>query len=221
MIINLSIGDRTLPITVPEGVTADPNLLDGGHPLYYVLKNRRQTETYVSRVCELLSVVPKGLQVLEYCAGIGLIAAANWDQLSPTKWVGVELDKSCEALLLEPRMEFHIGDMYKAPIPEGTELIICEFSNNTLPKMWREQKRMELLRRIADFHPRYWYIADVGYYWIHLANHWPLYEKQFGVKPTRDNYHELFDQFMREHYGYKITKWTVGGGAQYFLMEPV
>ena len=87
--------------------------------------------------------------------------------------------------------------------------------------MWREKDRICLLRRIADTKPRYWEITDVGYYWIHLANHWPLYEKQFGEKPTRDNYHLLFDQFMRDNYGYRVVKWTVGGGAQYFLLEPV
>jgi hypothetical protein len=87
--------------------------------------------------------------------------------------------------------------------------------------MWRETERADLLRRIADLHPKYWYIADVGYYWIHLANHWPIYIERFGVKPTRENYHELFDRFMRQNYGYTVVKWTVGGGAQYFLMEAV
>ena len=216
--ITLTINGTPLQINIPNGVVADPKLLDGGHPLYYVVKNRKQTETYVSRVCELLADLPKGLQVLEYCAGIGLIAAANWDHLAPSKWVGVELDESCKPLLLESRMDFRIGDMYECDIPDGTELVICEFSNNTLPKMWREPKRASLLRRIADFKPKYWYIADVGYYWIHLTNHWPIYWKQFGVQVSRKNYHELFDRFMRENYGYKVAKWTVGGGAQYFLL---
>lgn len=80
---------------------------------------------------------------------------------------------------------------------------------------------MKLLNDIATYGPKYWEITDVGYYWIHLANHWPIYEKQFGVKPTRENYHHLFDQFMRDHYGYTVVKWTVGGGAQYFLLEKI
>jgi hypothetical protein len=221
MNITLNVRGSQITIPIPEGVVADPKLLDGGHPLYYVVKNRKQTETYVTKVCELLSDLPKELDVLELCAGIGLIAKANWDALEPKSWTGVELDANCEALVIEPRMKFIIGDMYTTNIPPSMGLVVCEFSNNTLPKMWREPKRAALLRQIANAQPRYWYIADVGYYWIHLANHWPIYQERFGVQVSRENYHELFDKFMRETYGYKVIKWTVGGGAQYLLLEAV
>lgn len=221
MIINLDTPHGQVPITIPEDVAANQQLLDGGHPLYYVIKNPRQTEHYIRKVCELLQDLPKDMKVFELCAGIGLVARANWPKLEPYCWIGVELDEACLPLKLAPGMILQLGDMYEVDIPRYFDLVICEFSNNTLPKMWREPKRAELLRRIADARPKYWYIADVGYYWIHLANHWPIYEKQFGVKPTRENYHELFDKFMRENYGYKVIKWTVGGGAQYFLLEEV
>lgn len=226
--ILLTLDHMTLSLKLPDGVSADPKLLDGGHPLHYVLKMRGQTQTYLNKVHELLADLGP-MNVLEFCAGIGLVHATNPQLRDSThSWFGVELDPSCQPLAdkIAPNMRFMLGDMYY-PLytklsfkpPEET-LVICEFSNNTLPKMWREPKRADLIRRIArEMRPRYWYIADVGYYWIHLSNHWPIYEAQFGVKPTRENYHELFDLFMRQNYGYKVVKWTVGGGAQYFLME--
>jgi hypothetical protein len=211
-----------LTLTLPEGVSADPKLLDGGHPLFYCFKNPHQTENYLNKVTELLENLPKGMRVLELCGGIGLVATCVGERILPKSWSSVELDASCEPLYLEnPWGEFILADMYDIRDYSKYELVVCEFSNNTLPKMWREDKRAQLLESIAEAKPRYWYIADVGYYWIHLANHWPIYEKKFGVKPTRQNYHELFDKFMRDHHGYKVIKWTVGGGAQYFLMEQV
>lgn len=226
--VNLKLAHMNLDVDLGDAV-ADPKLLDGGHPLHYVVKMKGQTETYLNRVHELLSGLP-AMHVLEFCAGVGLVHATN-PQLRDEHhiWAGVELDASCEALAakIAPDMQFHLGDMYNREFtdhwypdqqPPDETLVICEFSNNTLPKMWREPKRNDLLRRIAEMGPKCWYIADVGYYWIHLANHWPIYEEVFGVKPTRENYHDLFDRFMRDNFGYSVAKWTVGGGAQYFLL---
>jgi hypothetical protein len=219
--VTLKLKYQDLTLTLTEGVAADPKLLDGGHPLYYCFKNPHQTEAYLNCVTELLEGLPKGMRVLELCGGIGLVAACVGPRILPKAWTSVELDASCEPLYLKQDWNnFQLANMYDVR-GFDYDLVVCEFSNNTLPKMWREPARKELLKRIAFDRPRYWYIADVGYYWIHLANHWPIYQERFGVQVTRQNYHELFDRFMRENYGYKVIKWTVGGGAQYFLMEAV
>lgn len=217
----LTIHGKEFSIHIPESAHAEGGAILGGHPLYYVAKQPNATANYLEKLSSLFEDVPKGLNVFEFCGGIGLVPMACWDVMEPTSWTSVDIDPSCAANYQEPRATPTVGSMYDCPIPSDIDVIVCDFPNNTLPKMWREQQRMDLLRRIADAKPRYWEITDVGYYWIHLANHWPLYEKQFGVKPTRYNYHQLFDQFMRDNYGYTVVKWTVGGGAQYFLLEPV
>ena len=221
--VTLTLKHTTIDIIVPEGTVADPNLLDGGHPLYYAVKNRKQTENYLNCVYELLRELPTGMRVLEYCGGIGLVARATWDTLKPVLWEAVELDRSCETIFdtfPKPNLSFILADMY-TPRKVDHDLVICEFSNNTLPKMWREPQRAALLQRIADSKPKYWYIADVGWYWIHLANHWPIYQERFGVQVTRENYPKLFDLYMRETYGYKLVKHTIGGGAGYYLFMQV
>jgi len=221
--ITLNLAHMDLLIELPEGVSADPKLLDGGHPLHYVLKMKGQTQTYLNCVHRLLCDLPKGLKVVELCAGIGLVARTNVNDLQPSDWLGIELDQSCMPLFkqIAPWARFCLGDMYDFQPDSDIGLMICEFSNNTLPKMWLGHKRAALLERIAMARPRYWYIADVGYYWIHLPNHWPIYEAKFGVKPTRENYADLFDRYVRENLGYKVVNWTVGGGAQYFMLESV
>lgn len=222
MNIELKLKDSTLQIPLPEGVAPDPKLLDGGHPLYYLLKQPGATTNYLNQVCDLLRDVPKGLKVIEFCGGIGLIPAALKPVIEWDKWATIELDPSCEKAYLLPEVNFYLGDMYDPKWNLANyDMVFMDFPSNTLPKMWREGKRADLLLRVAEAKPRYWEITDVGYYWIHLANHWPIYEKRFGVKPTRENYHQLFDGYMRETYGYKVINWTVGGGAQYFLMEAV
>lgn len=222
MNIELKLKDSTLQIPLPEGVAPDPKLLDGGHPLYYLMKQPGATTNYLNQVCDLLRHVPKGLNVLEFCGGIGLIPAALRPVIQWNNWTTVEMDPACQKAYICDGVTFELNDMYAIRhIPEGTDLVFMDFPSNTIPKMWREQNRAQLLEMVAEYRPRYWEITDVGYYWIHLANHWPIYEKRFGVKPTRENYHVLFDQFMRDHHGYKVINWTVGGGAQYFLMEAV
>lgn len=224
-----------IDIELPEGAQADPKLLDGGHPLHYVVKMKKQTENYLNKVHELLADLPP-MHVLEFCAGIGLVYRSN-PQLQylaargfhDHHWRGVELDANCEPLVeqIAPYMDWFHGDMYDPKWTDNWDqfgkdtLVICEFPTNTLPKLWREPKRKNMMERIAfGIRPRYLYIADVGYYWIHLANHWPIYQERFGVKPTRENYHELFDRYARETWRYRVVKHTVGGGAQYFLLEP-
>lgn len=227
----LQLKHRTIELDLSNAPAADPKLLDNGHPLRYVEKTKRATETYLNAFGDLLEGLPPGLNVLEFCGGIGLVAEATWDRFKPWSWDSVELDPACEPVWQSKRANLHLGSMYD---PEWVDkwdanadnhwdktLVIIDFPSNTIPKMWREPQRFNLLTHIASAKPRYWEITDVGYYWIHLKNHWPLYEGRFNRTPTRQNYHELFDTFMREEFGYKVIKNTVGGGAQYFLMEAV
>lgn len=227
--IELKLNHKTLHIAVPEGVVADPKLLDGGHPLYYIVKTPNATVTYLNKVAELYKgIIDKEFalsRVLEYCGGIGLIPMVLKEVINWREWATIELDPSCEKAYQCPGVNFILGSMYDPknyPIEKDKlDLVFMDFPSNTLPKMWRDEPRAELLDAVCKAKPRYWHITDVGYYWIHLANHWPIYIERFGVKPTRENYHQLFDRFMRDNYGYTVIKWTVGGGAQYFLMESV
>ena len=221
--IELQLDHIKLSINVDSGATANPALLNPGHPLHYVRKMKASTIVYLNKVCELYRDVGTLKKVVEYCGGIGLIPIALKPLIHWESWRTVELDPACEPCYQCPEADFILGSMYNPFLyPEtGLDLVIMDHPTNTLPKMWREPDRVKLLKATADAKPRYWHITDVGYYWIHLANHWPIYQERFGVQVTRMNYHELFDRFMRENYGYKVVKWTVGGGAQYFLLEQV
>lgn len=213
---DLKVNGKTYTLNLPD-VSVDGER--GGHPLYYIFKQPNATANYLEQISSLMHNLPRNLNVFEFCGGVGIVPMVCWDILKPASWTAVDLDPDCIKHYQCQDATPVLGDMYTTDIATGTDMIVCDFPNNTLPKMWREPKRMELLKRIADFGPTYWEITDVGYYWIHLPNHWPLYGAKFGVQPTRENYHVLFDRFMRENYGYKVIKWAVGGGAQYFLME--
>lgn len=217
--IELKLDHKTITITLPDGVVADPKLLDGGHPLGYVVKQKNATANYLSRVAELLKDIRVD-NVLEFCGGIGLIPLTLNDVIHWKKWTTVELDPACKTAYVCPNVDFKLQNMYD-PIDLTADLIFMDFPSNTIPKMWREPQRAALLKRIADSRPKYWEITDVGWYWIHLANHWPIYQARFGKQVTRENYHELFDEYMRETYGYQLVKHTLGGGAGYYLFSPV
>jgi hypothetical protein len=219
--IELVLNHVGLYISVPNNLAANPKLLDGGHPLYYLFKTKGATCTYLNKVAELYRGIADIETVLEYCGGVGLIPLSLATIINWKEWKTIELDASCKDAYQCPGVEFVLGSMYEPKnYPDKRyDLVFMDFPSNTLPKMWREPERKLLLEAVAKSRPKYWHITDVAYYWIHLANHWPIYQAKFGVKPTRENYHELFDQYMRENYGYKVIRWTVGGGAQYFLME--
>lgn len=221
--IELGLDHVGLVISVPDDIAANPALLDGGHPLYYLFKTKNATCVYLNKVAELYKGIDDIKSVYEYCGGVGLIPLCLADVIKWETWKTIELDASCKAAYQCPGVEFVLGDMFDVDnYPDKQyDLVFMDFPSNTLPKMWREPERRLLLEAVARSRPRYWHITDVAYYWIHLANHWPIYEKKFGVKPTRENYHKLFDGYMRCYYNYKVIRWTVGGGAQYFLMEQV
>jgi len=218
--VTLKLKYQDLTLTLPPGVEADPKLLDGGHPLYYCFKNPHQTEAYLNCVTELLEELPKGMDVIELCGGIGLVAACVQPLIQARRWYSIELDPACSPVFLEQPAVFpKLEDMYTPRDYSLYDLIICEFSDNTLPKMWRDKRKKKLMDDIVASEPSYIYIADVGSYWCHLENHTAAYKEFFPEKPTPQNYHEYFDMYMNLQYGYKVTKWRRGGGASYFLLE--
>jgi len=220
MQFTLKLAHKDLVIDWPDDATADKKLLDESHPYYLLTKTKAKTQVYLNKYRELLSGLPQGMRVQEFCGGIGLVGLATWDVLNPSSWESIELDPSCLKAHCCPGMNLKLADIYDVTDIHG-ELITMDFPNNTLPKMWREPKRNALLHRIADSKPKFWEITDVAYYWIHLPNHWPHYEGRFGVKPTKANYHELFDRYMREEFGYKVYRHRTTNGAQLYLMTPV
>lgn len=219
--IELSLDHVALHIAVPDDVAADPHLLDGGHPLYYLFKQRNATCVYLNQIAKLYDGIGDIRDVLEYCGGVGLVPLTLVDIIKWEKWKTIELDPSCRESYQCRGVEFILGDMYQHPPDRSYDLVLMDFPTNTLAKMWREPDRQKLLGAVAASKPRYWHITDVEYFWLHMPNHWPIYQAAFGRKPTRENYHEMFDEYMRGIYGYKVIRWTVGGGAQYFLMEAV
>lgn len=221
MKVQLSLAHKTLDINWPDELIADAKLLDESHPYYLLTKTKAKTQVYLNKYRELLSDLPQGMRVQEFCGGIGLVGLAVWDVLNPVSWESIELDPGCIAAHCCPQIKTILGDIYDPTIKVTGELVTMDFPNNTLPKMWREPGRNELLHRIADAKPKFWEITDVAYYWIHLPNHWPHYERRFGVKPTKLNYHELFDRYMREEFGYKVFRHRTTNGAQLYLMTPV
>jgi hypothetical protein len=64
-------------------------------------------------------------------------------------------------------------------------------------------------------------LTDMGYYWVHLPNHHPWYLDRFGLIPTKQNYANLFDQYMQDHYKYKLIDERHGGGCQNFHFVPL
>jgi len=219
MNVSLELAHTTLHLKWPDNFVADRKVYPVSHPLNYVINYKNSTCDYLSKISSVLIGLPRDLNVVEYCGGIGLVSLAVKDALRPASWRCIDLDPTCGPMFMNPDATFEVGNMFDAN-PIGADMVVLDAPTNTLPKMWREPKRAAMLRRIADAKPRFWEITDVAHYWIHLANHWPIYQERFGCKPTRDNYPMLFDRFMRETYGYTVIKHAVGGGAAYFLMVP-
>ena len=220
MRIALKLNHGTFDLELDDSLVPDKSLSNGGHPLNFV--RLPATKTYLDNIYSLLGGLPKGMKVVDMFAGIGLFARILKDSLQPESWVSVELDPACIGMFLEPTAQVITGDVFKFDGFTGADLVICDFGTNTLLKVHRNlEGRHELFTRISSARPRYWEVTDVGYYWIHLANHWPWYVERFGEQPHRDRYHVFFDRYMREQYGYRVVDYKTGGGCQNFLLEPV
>jgi hypothetical protein len=74
---------------------------------------------------------------------------------------------------------------------------------------------------IAKSRAKHMIITDHGYYWVHLPNHRPWYQHHFGVNVSKNNYHELWDKWMRENIGFRVVNHLEGAMSQYFHMERV
>lgn len=219
MRIELNLNHGKYLIEVPDDAMPNKSLSNGGHPLNFV--RLPATKTYLDNIYQLLGGLPKGMKVIDLFSGIGLFPKILWDTLQPSSWTSVELDPVCVALAQEPRAKQAAGDVFKYTDFDGADLVIMDFGTNTILKVMRnEQGRHDLFKRVSEARPKYWEITDVGFYWIHLANHHPPYIERFGEKPNRARYHIYFDQFMREEYGYKLVAYRTGGGCQNFLLEP-
>lgn len=228
--ITLQLDHMTLNVELGDKV-ADPSLLSGGHPLYYITKTKRATEVYLNKAYELLKDLPKGMIVVELYAGVGLYPKMLWDTLQPYKWSSVELDPSCKDVYQEPRAEVNLMSVFDVPadVFNVADLVIVDAPTNTLRKMREDKQIKPLMDRIFGAGPKYVELTDVEYYWIHLQNHWPHYAKDFGdilgykERPTteqlRAGYDAIMAAYVYETYNYKRIGMTVGGGAQYFLFE--
>jgi hypothetical protein len=220
MRIDLNLKHGKFVVEVPDDAVPDKALSNGGHPLNFV--KLPATKTYLDNIHDLLGDLPKGLKVVDMFAGIGLFPLILWDSLEPESWTSVELDQGCIDLFQERRASVVKGDVYKYDQFAGAGLVICDFGTNTILKIMRnEEGRHDFFSRIAKAKPRFWEITDVGWYWIHLANHHPHYITRFGEKPHRDRYHLYFDTYMRDEFGYRVVDFKTGGGCQNFLLEPV
>lgn len=220
MVLNVELGDKI----------ADPSLLSGGHPLYYITKTKRATEVYLNRAYELLKDLPKGMIVVELYAGVGLYPKMLWDTLQPYKWSSVELDPSCKDVYQEPRAEVNLMSVFDVPadVFNVADLVIVDAPTNTLRKMREDKQIKPLMDRIFGAKPQYVELTDVEYYWIHLQNHWPHYRDDFAAygykeRPPTEALRNYYQYVMADHvkttYGYDMIGMTVGGGAQYFLFE--
>lgn len=220
MVLNVELGDKI----------ADPSLLSGGHPLYYITKTKRATEVYLNRAFELLAGLPKHMKVVELYAGVGLYPKMLWHALEPHAWTSIELDPSCEAVYQEPRAVFRLDSVFDVPqgVFAAADLVIVDAPTNTLRKMREDKQIKPLMDRIFESGVKYVELTDVEYYWIHLQNHWPHYKADFellGFKERPDtaalrhHYSTIMAHYVKTTYNYDLINMTVGGGAQYFLFE--
>lgn len=211
------------------GKVADPKLLNGGHPLHFVVKTKQSTEVYLNHVYDILKNLPKGLRVIELFAGVGLFPKMLWDTLEPRYWTAVELDPSCQDVYQESRARFELLSVYDPVITfNDYDLVIVDNPTNTLNKMRTPGDLKNLFDRIFAARPKFVEITDVEYWWIHLPNHWPHYQAdfaEFGVnerpdtKTLRAYYMPIFAKYVEDTYGYELVDERHGGGAQYFLLE--
>lgn len=228
--ITLQLDHMTLNVELGDKV-ADPSLLSGGHPLYYITKTKRATEVYLNKAYQLLKDLPKGMNVIELYAGVGLYPKMLWDTLEPREWLAIELDPSCQEVYQEPRANFFLGSVftpYEAAF-YAADLIIVDAPTNTLRKMRHDPQIKPLMDRIfKEGRPKYVELTDVEYYWIHLQNHWPHYKDDFAKlgyyeRPSTADLRTIYAHVMKDYvkvtYNYDMIGMTVGGGAQYFLFE--
>lgn len=201
-----------LPSTLP------PRKIE--HPFGYILSHHAMAEGYVNLIYDMIKDLPKGMDVTDLMGGIGVFPKVFWNVLQPKSWISVEIDNECKQYFQEPRAQFFLGNAYNYPI-DG-DLVFIDMPNGTLRTIAEDMDgRLLMWHHIRSARPRYVQVTDHGYYWVHLPNHAPWYQKTFGQKATKDNYHIFWDKWMRENIGYKVVNEKHGFHSQYFTMEPV
>jgi hypothetical protein len=215
MKITINIHGTKHDIVLPDGVTA-PHL---SHPFNYVVKHQAMVEKYISIIYDMAKALPKHKDVTDLFGGIGLFPKTMWDLLQPKSWTCIEVDPQLEQCFQEPRAKFVVGNAYLNP--KLTDIVFIDAFDGTLRTIaTNKDARLGLYYAIRDQRPEDVIVTDFGYYWVHLPNHHPWYELQFGVKPTKANYHELWDKWWQANIGYKLVRHEHGVGSGYYHMKP-
>src|SRR5258706_487163 len=238
--VTLNLTHKNILSDLTKAPPFDPKLIDPSHPFYMLVKQKGQMEAYLNKVVELLKGLPKGLDVFEFCGGMGIIAEAMWDLINPHSWTGIDLDQACIDVNICHRLDYNIvyGDMYEPDwfihwvYPPDNTLVYMDWPTMTLRKMWNEPKVSQFMEHLAGqdgLRPQYIGITDIECGWIHLPNHCPHYMRLFDIyldideRPSttglRNGYTAIYEGYMRERFKYQLINRTVGGGGEYFLFE--
>lgn len=220
MKITLNLDAGPLEIITPDG---DGTQWPMGHPFGYLNRPREipPTQRYLNNAYSLAKTLPKGQHVVELFGGIGIYPKLFWPLLEPLSWTSVDIDESLGQYYQEPRGTFVAGDAYKFDIPSTTGILYLDHPTGTIQTLARNlDGRRPLYERIKQMRIPHIQIADMGYYWCHLANHHPWYLETFGIKPTKENYHTLWAKWMLDNLHYKMVDYRTGGGCQLFHCVP-
>lgn len=246
--ITMNLKHKSIECDLTKAPPFDPKLMDPSHPFYMLVKIKKHTEAYLDAITECFKVLPKGLEVLEFCGGMGLVPESLWDLIEPSRWTAVEFDQACIDARVCHRQNYEalFGDMYdpkwmtdpyiwKDPF-RGPDFIHMDWPTNTLRKFWADKRVSDFMDSLFMKEPRFVGITDIECGWIHMPNHWPHYEHLFdkyriispykkyppGPERTaalREGYTEVFKLYIWDRWGYRVINRTCGGGGEYFLLE--
>lgn len=225
-----------------DGHKFDKNLMNPSHPIYMFTKELTKNTKYIQASCDALAILPHGLNVLEFCAGMGVLASAAWPLIKPRTWHGIELDQSCVDNWMCDNASISKGDMYDHYwLDNWTQwaswdntLVIMDWPTNTLRKFWDDPQVSAFMDRLVRNQPKFIHISDIETGWIHMPNHWTHYaglfedigitEKSWANEPQlrasilREGYRHIFAKYVHKRWGYTSIRTTTGGGGDYFLL---
>lgn len=226
-----------------DGTKFDKGLMNPSHPIYMFTKELTKNTKYIQASCDALAILPPKLCVLEFCAGMGVLASAAWPLIKPSVWYGVEMDQACVDNWMCEKGAVYKGDMYDSRWLEGwaklynwsETLVILDWPTNTLRKFWLDPQVSDFMDKLVKWAPKFIHISDIETGWIHMPNHWPHYRVLFdmiGINKNswegeshlragilREGYRKIFANYVKDRWGYTCIKTTTGGGGDYFLLE--
>jgi len=243
--ITMNLKHKDIVCDLTKAPPFDPKLMDPSHPFYMIVKIKKHTEAYLNAITDCFKILPKGLDVLEFCGGMGLVPESLWDLIEPNIWTAIEFDQACIDARVCHRLGYNLeyGDMYNAvwldhPFWKSMfreyNFVHMDWPTNTLRKFWADKKVSDFMDRLFAHQPRFVGITDIECGWIHLQNHWPHYAELFrqaglanpwegpkeGRKEAlREGYTTIFGEYVKDRWGYKVINRTCGGGGEYFLLE--